>query len=233
MSMIWASSQLIVGYYFERYRPMANGFSCSGGGAGIVLFTFLNSWLVPIIGWRNMLRTQAGLIMLILLMVVAYVEVAPTQVGMYHLPGSSDTSSDEYYGNFYVHDYLRQSAMTAKSRSILSTYEPRPKKKGCAKFCPSCSNCCWRRRKKSQNADEQNLLIRPAPLEREDLFYTGPAEYEKPHSKENVDGKEFLLMGSDKNVSVVLRINSLQLKNTTNFHLDPASELWHQEHSCG
>lgn len=134
--MIWASSQLIVGYYFERYRPMANGFSCSGGGAGIVLFTFLNSWLVPIIGWRNMLRTQAGLIMLILLMVVAYVEVAPTQVGMYHLPGSSDTSSDEYYGNFYVHDYLRQSAMTAKSRSILSTYEPHPKRKDAPSSAP-------------------------------------------------------------------------------------------------
>ncbi|XP_033152392.1 monocarboxylate transporter 9 isoform X4 [Drosophila mauritiana] len=216
LSMIWASSQLIVGYYFERYRPMANGFSCSGGGAGIVLFTFLNSWLVPIIGWRNMLRTQAGLIMLILLMVVAYVEVAPTQVGLYHLPGSSETSSDEYYGNFYVHDYLRQSALTAGSKSILSTYEPPPKKKGCAKFCPS-SNCCWRRRKKSENDEEQNLLIRPAPLEREDLFYTGPAEYEKPRSTENLDGKEFHLMGSDKNTQQV----NYGIKN---IHLDDESD---------
>ncbi|KMY93818.1 monocarboxylate transporter 9 isoform X2 [Drosophila simulans] len=232
LSMIWASSQLIVGYYFERYRPMANGFSCSGGGAGIVLFTFLNSWLVPIIGWRNMLRTQAGLIMLILLMVVAYVEVAPTQVGLYHLPGSSETSSDEYYGNFYVHDYLRQSALTAGSKSILSTYEPPPKKKGCAKFCPS-SNCCWRRRKKSENDEEQNLLIRPAPLEREDLFYTGPAEYEKPRSTENLDGKEFHLMGSDKNTQQV----NYGIKN---IHLDDESDRvsrvhkerrWSNEHT--
>ncbi|XP_039481538.1 uncharacterized protein LOC120445300 isoform X2 [Drosophila santomea] len=203
LSMIWASSQLIVGYYFERYRPMANGFSCSGGGAGIVLFTFLNSWLVPIIGWRNMLRTQAGLIMLILLMVVAYVEVAPTQVGLYHFPDNLESSSDEYYGNFYVQDYLRLSTATAGSRSMLSEYEPPPKKHGCAKFCPCCTNCCGKRRKKPQNEDEHNLLIRPAPLEREDLFYTGPADYDKPHSKENLEGKEFHLMGSDKNTQQV------------------------------
>ncbi|XP_043643224.1 uncharacterized protein LOC122613221 isoform X2 [Drosophila teissieri] len=203
LSMIWASSQLIVGYYFERFRPMANGFSCSGGGAGIVLFTFLNSWLVPIIGWRNMLRTQAGLIMLILLMVVAYVEVAPTQVGLYHFPDNLESSSDEYYGNFYVQDYLRLSAQTAGSRSVLSEYEPPPKKHGCAKFCPCCTKSCGKRRKKPQNEEEHNLLIRPAPLEREDLFYTGPADYDQPHSKENLEGKEFHLMGSDKNTQQV------------------------------
>ncbi|EDV56001.2 uncharacterized protein Dere_GG20472 [Drosophila erecta] len=204
LSMIWASSQLIVGYYFERYRPMANGFSCSGGGAGIVVFTFLNSWLVPIIGWRNMLRTQAGLIMLILLMVVAYVEVAPTQVGLYHFPDNLESSSDEYYGNFYVHDYLRLSTQNGESRSALNAYDPPPKRHWCTKFCPCCTNCCCgKRRKKPQNEDELNLLIRPAPLEREDLFYTGPAEYEKPQSKENLEGKEFQLMGSDKNTQQV------------------------------
>ncbi|XP_017133113.1 uncharacterized protein LOC108149774 isoform X4 [Drosophila elegans] len=203
LSMIWASSQLIVGYYFERYRPMANGFSCSGGGLGIVLFTFLNSWLVPIIGWRNMLRVQGGLVLLILLIVTFYVEVAPTQVGLYHRPDVLDSSSDEYYGNFYVHDYLRLSNHTNGIHSFLSSYEPPPKKRRCASLCSCCTNCCGKRRKKAENDEDHDLLIRPAPLEREDLFYTGPAEYEKPHSKEHLEGKEFHLMGSDKNTQQV------------------------------
>ncbi|XP_052839769.1 uncharacterized protein LOC128254628 isoform X2 [Drosophila gunungcola] len=203
MSMIWASSQLIVGYYFERYRPMANGFSCSGGGVGIVLFTFLNSWLVPIIGWRNMLRVQGGLVLLILLMVTFYVEVAPTQVGLYHRPNVLESSSDEYYGNFYVHDYLRLSNQTNGIPSFLSSYEPPPKKRRCASLFSCCTNCCEKRRKKAEPDEDHDLLIRPAPLEREDLFYTGPAEYEKPHSKEHLEGKEFHLMGSDKNTQQV------------------------------
>ncbi|XP_016946509.1 uncharacterized protein LOC108022175 isoform X2 [Drosophila biarmipes] len=194
MSMIWASSQLIVGYYFERYRPMANGFSCSGGGVGIVIFTFLNAWLVPMIGWRNVLRTQSALILLILLMAIAYVEVAPTQVGLYHHPDLVESSSEEYYGNFYVQDYLRMSTQTAGTRSVLNTYEPPPKKRVCAKFCSCCTKCREKRQtKKAETEDEHNLLIRPAPMERDDLFYTGPAEYEKPHSKERLEGKEIHL----------------------------------------
>ncbi|XP_037713697.1 uncharacterized protein LOC119549604 isoform X2 [Drosophila subpulchrella] len=201
MSMIWASSQLIVGYYFERYRPMATGFSCSGGGVGIVVFTFLNGWLVPIIGWRNMLRTQSALIMLILLIAITYVEVAPTQVGLYHHPDLLESSSEEYYGNFYVQDYLRMSTQTATSRSVLSTYEPEEKKRGCAKFCPCCAKCCEKKRKKAETEEERNLLIRPAPMERDDLFYTGPAEYEQPHSKEHLEGKEIHLHKNTQQVN--------------------------------
>ncbi|XP_017069158.1 monocarboxylate transporter 9 isoform X2 [Drosophila eugracilis] len=202
MSLIWASSQLIVGYYFERYRPMATGFSCSGGGAGIVLFTFLNAYLVPIIGWRNMFRTQAGFVLLILIAAIAFVEVPPTQVGMYH-HYDMDTSSDEFYGNFYVHDYMRLSSQTTRSRSILSSYEPSTKKNGCARFCSCCTKCCPKQHRKEPPEDEQNLLIRPAPLERDDLFYTGPAEYGKPHNTENLEGREVHLMGSDKNTQQV------------------------------
>ncbi|XP_016979732.1 uncharacterized protein LOC108045062 isoform X3 [Drosophila rhopaloa] len=203
LSLIWASSQLIVGYYFERYRPMAHGFCCSGGGIGIVLFTLLNSWLVPIIGWRNMVRVQSGLVLLILPMVMCFVEVAPTQVGLYHHPDILETSSDEYYGNFYVHDYLRLSTQTNKSRSFMSMYELPRKKRRCAKFCSCCTDCCGKRHKKSMREEEHNLLIRPAPMERDDFFYTGPAEYERPHSKERLEGKEIILMGSDKNTQQV------------------------------
>ncbi|XP_017039178.1 LOW QUALITY PROTEIN: uncharacterized protein LOC108086692 [Drosophila ficusphila] len=203
LSMIWASSQLIVGYYFERYRPMANGFSCSGGGAGIVLFTFLNSWLVPIIGWRNMLRTQAGFVLLIALLALGFVEVAPTQVGLYHHAEAVESSSDEYYGNFYVHDYIRLSNQTNTNQSAISTYEPSQKKSRCGNLCSCCRSRCGKKKTETKHEEEQNLLIRPAPMEREDLFYTGPAEYDRPRSKERLEGKEFHLMGTDKNTQQV------------------------------
>nr|XP_044249032.1 uncharacterized protein LOC108062505 [Drosophila takahashii] len=233
LSMIWASSQLIVGYYFERYRPMATGFSCSGGGVGVIIFTFLYGWLVPIIGWRNMLRTQAGFILLILLMAIAYVEVAPTQVGLYHHPDlMMESSSEEYYGNFYVQDYMRLSTQTGRSRSVLSTYEPRhQKKRGCVKFCPCWNKCCDKRQKKEQHEEEEdhNLLIRPAPMERDDLFYTGPAEYEKPHSKEHLEGKEIYLYTNTQQVNYGIKTIHRDDEDRSTSRVNHRTQRWAKE----
>ncbi|KAH8375222.1 hypothetical protein KR200_000583, partial [Drosophila serrata] len=203
LSLIWCSSQLIVACYFERYRPLANGFSCSGAGAGTILFSLLNNYLLPIIGWRHMLRVQAGAILLVMLMAIAFVEVRPVQVGV--MPENPfDSSPDEYYGNFYVHDYLRVSPdSTYDSGSILSLYDPEKDKSKC---CPCWRRCQQRRRerKEQQSRDnDHNMLIRTSYIEREDLFYTGPAEYEDPHSKENIEGREITIVGTDKNTQHV------------------------------
>lgn len=199
LSMIWVSSQLIVGYYFERYRPIANGFSCSGAGAGIFIFAFLTSYMLPIIGWRNVLRMQVGFLFLILLMSIAFVEVPPTPVGVYNREGE-DSSSEEYYGNFYVQNFIRFSKTSSysKNRSLISLYEPPPKKQRCAKCC----SCCRRKSAEPErkNYEEKSLIIKPTPMQRDDLFYTGRAEYEEPHSKETIEGKDIYLMGNDKDV---------------------------------
>ncbi|XP_070134620.1 monocarboxylate transporter 9 isoform X2 [Drosophila bipectinata] len=196
LSMIWVSSQLIVGYYFERYRPIANGFSCSGAGAGIFIFAFLTNYLLPIIGWRNVLRMQVGFLLLILFMSIAYVEVPPTPVGVYNRE-VDESSSEEYYGNFYVQDFMRFSKESSysKTRSLMSVYEP-PKKRRCAKCC----SCCRVKKKDSEphSFEEKTLIIKPTPMQREDLFYTGPADYDEPHSKENVDGKDIYLIGNTR-----------------------------------
>ncbi|BFG03856.1 uncharacterized protein DMAD_02985 [Drosophila madeirensis] len=199
LSMIWVSSQLIIGYYFERYRALASGFSCSGAGAGIVVFSFLNSWLVPLIGWRNVLRVHVLLLLCIFLIACAYVEVAPTQVGVLNRPaGLMDSSSDEYYGNFYVHNFMRDSTSKIGSQTILETYEPHPKR---AAFFRRISPCCTRKQEQEEDEerrldDDRNLVIRTDPILREDLFYTGPVSYDKPHSTEQVEGKEMQLLGS-------------------------------------
>ena len=79
--MVWVSSQLIIGYYFDKFRPIANGISCSGAGAGIMIFSYMNSVLVPDLGWRNLMRVHVGFLLIVLLMAFTFVEVAPTRIG--------------------------------------------------------------------------------------------------------------------------------------------------------
>lgn len=79
--MVWVSSQLIIGYYFEKYRPIANGLSCSGAGVGIMIFAYMNNMLVPALGWRNLMRLHVGFLVLVLLMGLTFVEVSPTKIG--------------------------------------------------------------------------------------------------------------------------------------------------------
>ncbi|KAH8290749.1 hypothetical protein KR054_005602 [Drosophila jambulina] len=147
-----------------------------------------------------MLRIQAAAVLLVMLMAIAYVEVRPVQVGV--LPHNDlESSSDEYYGNFYVHDYLRVSPVT--TGSMLSSYDPDKDKSKC---CPCCRRCLQRRRERKEQKrreQEQTLIIRPSYIEREDLFYTGPADYDDPQSKENIEGREIHLVGSDKNIQQV------------------------------
>ncbi|KAH8337922.1 hypothetical protein KR067_009924 [Drosophila pandora] len=215
LSMIWVSSQLIVGYYFERYRPIANGFSCSGAGAGIFIFAFLTSNMLPIIGWRNVLRMQVGFLFLILLMSIAFVEVPPTPVGVYNRE-SDETSSEEYYGNFYVQNFIRfsKSSSYSKNRSLVSIYEPSPKKRRCAQCC----SCCRRNKNEPEHRNyERSLIIKPTPMQRDDLFYTGRAEYEEPHSKETIDGKDIYLTGNEKDTQrVTYGIQHIQTSRDSN-----------------
>lgn len=79
--MVWFSSQLVIGYYFDKYRPIANGASCSGAGAGIMLFSLMNSLLLDDFGWRNLMRLHVVFLVVVLLMTLSFVEVAPTRIG--------------------------------------------------------------------------------------------------------------------------------------------------------
>ncbi|KAH8299534.1 hypothetical protein KR044_002490, partial [Drosophila immigrans] len=204
LSMIWVSSQLIIGYYFERYRPIASGFSCSGAGAGIFIFSITNSLLVVSIGWRNTIRVQVVLIVLIAFMALAYLEVAPTPVGVLHDEPFSTTSSNEYYGNFYVHNFLVDDASSKRSHAVLENYEPPQRQGRIRRWASRCSPCFRKRPPRSQHRhplsdderSERNYVVRADPMQREDLFYTGPADYTEPHNVEQFDGKELELVGS-------------------------------------
>ncbi|TDG43932.1 hypothetical protein AWZ03_009629 [Drosophila navojoa] len=200
LSMIWVSSQLIIGFYFERYRALASGVSCSGAGAGILIFSITNNLMEQQFGWRNTVRCHAFFVCLLIFVSMAYLEVKPSPVGVVHrFPEISSTSS-EYYGNFYVHNFLSEDLSMKRSHPVLDTFEPNKKKetkrKQCRNFiCPCCANLDHDDDKSMRS--EVNYLVRPDPMQRDDLFYTGPIDYDEPHRREQFDGKELELVGTE------------------------------------
>ncbi|XP_036230519.2 monocarboxylate transporter 9 isoform X2 [Bactrocera oleae] len=204
LSLIWVSSQLIIGYYFERYRPIANGVSCAGAGAGILIFSFMNAHICPEIGWRNTSRIHTAILSLVLIMGLTFIEVTPTRIATVKKDEKSSSSSEERMSvPFSQIRYSRyQQSITVKPTSyergleqMIEEYEPQRTTK-IARLCPCCLPTPPKPRKETaemvrsieeepdveaepeQEAEKRNFLVRIDPIEREDLFYTGAAAYD-------------------------------------------------------
>lgn len=57
---IYMPSVIIVGYYFEKWRPLATGIALCGSGVGTFIMAPISTYLIENFGWRNALLTQAG-----------------------------------------------------------------------------------------------------------------------------------------------------------------------------
>lgn len=57
---IYMPSVIIVGYYFEKWRPLATGIALCGSGIGCFVMAPISTYLIETYGWRNALLTQAG-----------------------------------------------------------------------------------------------------------------------------------------------------------------------------
>lgn len=57
---IYMPSVIIVGYYFERWRPLATGIALCGSGVGCFIMAPISTQLIVNLGWRNALLAQAG-----------------------------------------------------------------------------------------------------------------------------------------------------------------------------
>lgn len=53
-------SVIIVGYYFEKWRPLATGIALCGSGVGTFILAPISTQLIEKYGWRNALLMQAG-----------------------------------------------------------------------------------------------------------------------------------------------------------------------------
>lgn len=57
---IYMPSVIIVGYYFEKWRPLATGIALCGSGVGCFIMAPISTYLIKTFGWRGALLTQAG-----------------------------------------------------------------------------------------------------------------------------------------------------------------------------
>lgn len=58
---IYMPSVIIVGYYFEKWRPLATGIALCGSGVGTFIMAPISEKLIKEFGWRNALLAQAGM----------------------------------------------------------------------------------------------------------------------------------------------------------------------------
>jgi MFS transporter, MCT family, solute carrier family 16 (monocarboxylic acid transporters), member 14 len=57
---IYMPSVIIVGYYFEKWRPLATGIALCGSGVGTFIMAPISNYLIAELGWQNALLSQAG-----------------------------------------------------------------------------------------------------------------------------------------------------------------------------
>lgn len=57
---IYMPSVIIVGYYFEKWRPLATGIALCGSGVGTFIMAPISTLLIEELGWRYALLIQAG-----------------------------------------------------------------------------------------------------------------------------------------------------------------------------
>ncbi|XP_065366934.1 uncharacterized protein Targ [Calliphora vicina] len=203
LSMIWVSSQLIIGYYFDKYRPIANGAACSGAGAGIMLFSYMNSVLVPVIGWRNLMRVHVGFLIVVLIMTLTFIEVAPTRIGKVKEPLlAEDTESESFDLLTGLTEYARYSfKVNDKEYSLDDNFETMlektddPKDKKSPKCCYDClKKCCpslqryWEHQReiKAKKEATKRYVIKQDLIERQDLFYMGPKDHKQQQNVEEL-----------------------------------------------
>lgn len=165
---------------------------------------------------------------------MAYLEVKPSPVGVVHrFPEISSTSS-EYYGNFYVHNFLSEDLSMKRSHPVLDTFEPNKKKETKRKRCRNLiCPCCAKRDHDDDKSmrSEVNYLVRPDPMQRDDLFYTGPIDYDEPHRREQFDGKELELVGTETHVSEPHQCPAKDLSTFSLLSLAAKCRLWSAQYS--
>lgn len=54
--MIYVPSVIVVGFYFEKWRPLATGISVCGAGIGGIVLPLILSFILKVSGWQNTFR---------------------------------------------------------------------------------------------------------------------------------------------------------------------------------
>lgn len=219
VGMVWASSQLVIGYYFEKYRPIANGIGSAGSGLGVICFSLLNTQLLGAgLTWSNVLQFHSGVMFIVALSCMLYKPVPPTKVGRIVEPVKDDDDDDDdsisneseevasaFYSRVMDTDFeQRKSRMNFDARSAMNLTRTSPKEK---KDLCWCSKCCRHRRRRALPKHKQ-YIIEPSPLDRQDIFYAGNADYSK--AQESQANEMNIITGQEEKVRYTQFINNPQ-----------------------
>ncbi|XP_072932577.1 monocarboxylate transporter 12 [Epargyreus clarus] len=80
LCMIYTSSVLTVGFYFERWRALATGLSLCGSGVGTFVFAPVTKMLIDKYSWDTTLLVLAGLILLCVIFGAMFKPIKPVRV---------------------------------------------------------------------------------------------------------------------------------------------------------
>lgn len=78
--MIYTSSIISVGYYFEKYRALSTGIAVCGSSVGGLCLSHLFTYLVNTTGWAMTMKIQSCLMVVCLLTSLTYRPLKPTSV---------------------------------------------------------------------------------------------------------------------------------------------------------
>ncbi len=51
--LAYASAVVIMGLYFEKYRPLAFGIALAGNGVGNMAFPYITTFIIDLDSWRG------------------------------------------------------------------------------------------------------------------------------------------------------------------------------------
>ncbi|CRK96937.1 CLUMA_CG010346, isoform A [Clunio marinus] len=77
---IYMPSVIIVGYYFEKWRPLATGVALCGSGIGTFIMAPISQYLIKTLQWQGALRIQAVMVLACGVFGLAYRPIKPTVV---------------------------------------------------------------------------------------------------------------------------------------------------------
>ncbi|KAL5287608.1 hypothetical protein ACFFRR_008480 [Megaselia abdita] len=201
VGMVWAASQLVIGYYFEKYRPVANGIGSAGSGLGVIIFSIVNTQLLSAgLTWRNVLQFHSGIIFLVALSCMFYKPVPPTKVGriVEEIKGDDDddsisNESEEVASAFYsrVMDTdleTTRSRLNIETKSAMNLAVQKSRTTISKRNLCWCSKCCRnKRRERRPSLIHKKYIIEPSPFDRQDMFYAGVADYSKAEEAQAKD----------------------------------------------
>ncbi|XP_037954780.1 uncharacterized protein LOC119684743 isoform X2 [Teleopsis dalmanni] len=178
LSILYISSILRISLFFQKYRSLAYAMTCSGTGAGLVVFFFVNNYILAEYNWRQVMKCHSILFGILFLILLKRVKITPKRIFKIEIPTTS-------LGSMMVEEFPREVPVRKLSDVHTITFEN--KKIGelfvpftpPTVFTPGLSERILLAPCKFEDVHvySSNHILKPDLIEIKDIFYTGPVKY--------------------------------------------------------